>query len=58
MKAGGPDWEEAVRTAKAAGVLEVADERIRFTHPLLAAGAYERLDAEARHGCIPAWPDW
>ena len=40
--------EDALRAALTAQVVELDGERIRFTHPLLAAGAYERLDELAR----------
>ena len=41
----GPD---ALRPALEAHVLEVEDEGLRFTHPLLAAAAYEDVDVLAR----------
>ena len=40
--------EEVLRPAVAARVVELEGERVRFAHPLLAAGAYERLDELAR----------
>jgi DNA-binding CsgD family transcriptional regulator len=40
--------DDALRPALAAQVLELDGDRIRFSHPLLAAGAYERLDKVAR----------
>jgi hypothetical protein len=40
--------DEAVRPAFAAHVLELDGERIRFSHPLLAAAAYEAVDPLAR----------
>jgi hypothetical protein len=40
--------EAALRPALAARVVELDGERLRFSHPLLAAGAYGRLDALAR----------
>jgi DNA-binding CsgD family transcriptional regulator/tetratricopeptide (TPR) repeat protein len=39
---------EALDEAERADVISVADGRIRFTHPLLASGAYAALDASAR----------
>ena len=45
-RAGG--GEDVLRPALAAQVLELDGERIRFTHPLLASGAYERLDGLGR----------
>jgi hypothetical protein len=42
--------EEPLRPAFEAGVLEVESERVRFSHPLLASGAYEAADPlERRH---------
>ena len=42
--------EEPLRPAFEAGVLEVEGERVRFSHPLLASGAYEAADPlERRH---------
>jgi DNA-binding CsgD family transcriptional regulator len=42
--------EEPLRPAFEAGVLEVESERVRFSHPLLASGAYEAADPlELRH---------
>jgi DNA-binding CsgD family transcriptional regulator len=40
--------EAALRPALAANVVELDGNRLRFSHPLLAAGAYGRLDALAR----------
>ena len=40
--------EDALRPALDAQVLELDGERIRFSHPLLAAGAYARLDGIER----------
>jgi DNA-binding CsgD family transcriptional regulator len=40
--------EGAVDGAVRAGVLEVEGRRVRFTHPLLASGAYDRLGPQAR----------
>jgi predicted ATPase len=40
--------QDALRPALAAHVLELDGERIRFSHPLLAAGAYARLDDRGR----------
>ena len=48
LVARGGAGEDALRPALAAQVVELDGERIRFTHPLLAAGAYERLDELAR----------
>ena len=48
---------EAIETACQAGVVEPLDGRIRFTHPLLAAGAYGGLDPTDRrrlHGRLAA----
>ena len=48
---------EAIGTACQAGVVELQDGRIRFTHPLLAAGAYGVLDPPDRrrlHGRLAA----
>jgi DNA-binding CsgD family transcriptional regulator len=44
----GVDRDAGLRPALAARVVEVASGRIRFTHPLLAAGAYEIADRERR----------
>jgi DNA-binding CsgD family transcriptional regulator len=40
--------ERGLRAALAAKVVELDDERIRFTHPLLAAGAYEIAEPARR----------
>jgi DNA-binding CsgD family transcriptional regulator len=48
LLAGAGAGEEALRPALAGRVLELDGERIRFAHPLLAAGAYERLDELSR----------
>lgn len=40
--------EGAIDGAVRAGVLEVEGHRVRFTHPLLASGAYDRLGPQAR----------
>ena len=45
-RAGG--CEDVLQPALAAQVLELDGERIRFSHPLLASGAYERLDGLGR----------
>ena len=45
-RAGG--GEDVLQPALAAQVLELDGERIRFSHPLLASGAYERLDGLGR----------
>jgi DNA-binding CsgD family transcriptional regulator len=37
-----------LRTAEAAAILELGDERVRFSHPLLAAGVDAELDAGRR----------
>jgi DNA-binding CsgD family transcriptional regulator len=39
---------EAMREAESDGVLEISAGRIRFTHPLLASGAYTAADATER----------
>jgi DNA-binding CsgD family transcriptional regulator len=41
---------QGMRPALEAGIVRLEGERIRFTHPLLAAGAYETVDAERRRG--------
>ena len=43
-----PEGEEALRPAFAAHVLELDGERLRFSHPLLAAAAVEALDPVRR----------
>jgi DNA-binding CsgD family transcriptional regulator len=43
-----PDAEEALEAARLGGVVELDGGRVRFTHPLLAAGAYALLDATER----------
>jgi len=43
-----PQHGEAIEAAIAAGVLERDGQRLRFSHPLLAAGAYARLDPDER----------
>jgi DNA-binding CsgD family transcriptional regulator len=45
-----PGAAEALDTARAAGVVELDAGFVRFTHPLLAAGAYMLLDEAERHG--------
>jgi DNA-binding CsgD family transcriptional regulator len=40
--------DEVIRPALAAHILELDGERLRFSHPLLAAAAYEALDPLAR----------
>jgi DNA-binding CsgD family transcriptional regulator len=40
--------ESGLAPAVEAGIVELDDGRIRFTHPLLAAGAYESVDAGRR----------
>ena len=42
------DGPEALDAAEAAGVIELRDGRIAFTHPLLASGAYGAIDASER----------
>ena len=44
----GVDRELGLRPALDARVVELQRERIRFTHPLLAAGAYETADPQRR----------
>lgn len=46
--AAGPDAPVQLERAVAAAVLELDDGRIRFTHPLLAAGVYSVADPERR----------
>ena len=46
--ASGIDREAGLRPALEARVIEVDGSRIRFTHPLLAAGAYEASDRSRR----------
>ena len=46
--ASGIDREAGLRPALEAGVVELDKSRIRFTHPLLAAGAYETADRARR----------
>jgi DNA-binding CsgD family transcriptional regulator len=41
--------EGAIDAAVRAGILEVEGHGVRFTHPLLASGAYDRLGPQARH---------
>jgi DNA-binding CsgD family transcriptional regulator len=40
--------ERAFDAAVRAGLIEVERHRVRFTHPLLASGAYDRLGPQAR----------
>ena len=47
--ASGVDREAGLRPALEARVVELDKDRIRFTHPLLAAGAYETADRDRRH---------
>jgi DNA-binding CsgD family transcriptional regulator len=52
-----PGTEAALHAAMEAGVLEAGADRLRFTHPLLAAAAYHRLDEQGRralHGRLAA----
>ena len=42
------DGGEALRPALDAHVVELEGDRVRFTHPLLASGAYQNLDAVGR----------
>ena len=44
-----PGAGPALDAALDAGVLEIDGSRLRFAHPLLASGAYGRLDEEERH---------
>ena len=46
--ASGVDRKEGLEPAIEARVVELRGSRIRFTHPLLAAGAYETADRERR----------
>ena len=46
--ASGIDRETGLRPALAAGIVDLDKSRIRFTHPLLAAGAYETADRARR----------
>jgi DNA-binding NarL/FixJ family response regulator len=46
--ASGVDREAGLAPALEAGVVELDGDRIRFTHPLLAAGTYELASAERR----------
>jgi DNA-binding CsgD family transcriptional regulator len=51
----GGDADAALAPAVEAGVIDVAEGRIRFAHPLLASGAYSRVDAARRrtvHGSV------
>jgi DNA-binding CsgD family transcriptional regulator len=43
-----PDAGDALEAARLGGVIELDAGRVRFTHPLLAAGAYALLDAAER----------
>jgi DNA-binding CsgD family transcriptional regulator len=46
--ASGVGWRDGLAPALDAGVVQLDGERIRFTHPLLAAGAYETADPDRR----------
>ena len=46
--ASGVDRETGLRPALEARVVQLDKDRIRFTHPLLAAGAYETADRDRR----------
>jgi DNA-binding CsgD family transcriptional regulator len=48
LEAAFPGAADAIDAAVAAGVIEEGAGRLRFTHPLLAAAAYGRLDPEER----------
>jgi ATP/maltotriose-dependent transcriptional regulator MalT len=49
VAANGPERTRAgLEAAEAAGVLEVADDTIRFAHPLLAAATYDRAATDRR----------
>ena len=43
-----PGASQALEAARLGGVVELDAGRVRFTHPLLAAGAYARLDGAER----------
>lgn len=43
-----PGATAALEVARASGLVEIEGDRIQFTHPLLAAGAYGLLDPPAR----------
>lgn len=43
-----PSAGDALEAARLAGVIELEANRVRFTHPLLAAGAFASLDADER----------
>jgi DNA-binding CsgD family transcriptional regulator len=45
-----PGASDALEAARLAGVIEIDADRVRFTHPLLAAGAYAFLDEAERRG--------
>ena len=46
--ASGIDREAGLRPALEAGIIELDRDRLRFTHPVLAAGAYEAADRVVR----------
>lgn len=48
LEAACSDAGDAIDAAVVGGVIEESAGRLRFTHPLLAAAAYRRLDAEER----------
>jgi DNA-binding CsgD family transcriptional regulator len=45
-----PGAGDALEAARLSGVVELDADRVRFTHPLLAAAAYARLDEAERRG--------
>jgi DNA-binding CsgD family transcriptional regulator len=49
-----PGAGDVLGAVLSAGVVEIYSGRVRFTHPLLAAGAYGRLDPVERRG-LHAW---
>jgi DNA-binding NarL/FixJ family response regulator len=51
VAAGGGEVRTVLESAVDAGVIEVPDDRIRFTHPLLAAAVYAQADARRRREC-------
>jgi hypothetical protein len=49
----GREASDALAVAEEAGVIDITDNRIRFSHPLLASAVYSSASAQRRRALIP-----
>lgn len=57
-KAVGRETAALLERAEELRVIEIGGGRIRFTHPLLAAGVYAAASAAAGAPCTSGWRPW